>query len=156
MCIRDSILTLYWAFLSTPYLFVDDELVDGENIGRFGMPQGRFTPILSEIRNTEVLDVCIPDRLQCRLFLTTGWSFCFFYILYYTWYLFWRNQLDFRNFQRRQIRYTLRNALLTLSCNISKWLRNRRTSFKSWCWPVLLVMRRVKREAFFSWFSNEK
>ena len=42
---------------------MDDEFVDGEGIGRFVVPQGRFTPILSEIRKNEVLDCGTPDTM---------------------------------------------------------------------------------------------
>lgn len=43
---------------------MDDDLGDYEDIGRSAMPQGKFTPILIEIRKTEVLDCRIPDKFQ--------------------------------------------------------------------------------------------
>lgn len=64
---------------------MDDDLGDYEDIGRSAMPQGKFTPILIEIRKTEVLDCRIPDRFQYSIdtFWFKGRPFCFFYVCFF-------------------------------------------------------------------------
>ena len=66
-----------------------------------------------------------PHRKQLK-----GWSSCFFYIRYQVYINFDGTNSDFENSNvSRCVLYRLRNTLLlTLSGNISEWLRNRRTS----------------------------
>ena len=62
--------------------FMNDELRDCDDIGRFAMPQGRFAPIWSEFRYTEVVDFRRPDRLQYRHFSNQGMFFLLFLYVY--------------------------------------------------------------------------
>ena len=52
---------IYMGILCAPYISIDNELGDEEDVVHFPMPQGLFTPSISDIRITQ----CSNFRTYC-------------------------------------------------------------------------------------------
>ena len=56
--------------ICTSYILKDNELGDGEDIDRFVMPQGMFTPRISVIRCAEYSEFCMDRSIETSPYVT--------------------------------------------------------------------------------------